>query len=352
MMLLRFVLVIAIGIPGASWAQDPAEVQKKIDQAAALIDSGKSGPAEVFEANYRQAADLLGEVLGARPELDEIRQLREKVLARLATPPPPASPAASPAGSPSPAEPAEEPEKPLVLEPLMYLKAPEMDTLASYFQPESYTAFYFTANADHDKRLGRFLAPCLDEGLYALRVVELAATGPEPDLKIPVAKEVGLETVPFVILINPEGFEEYRGSPRGIRPVLPELRLHVKEVTKRAKGSRRPAVEVGASEVSVPSFAAKSLTTVLMVSSGACESCEEQRQRLDQIPAQVERSQVVVVDVGQDAKGRIDWQAPLIASNGITLLPYYFVLDENGAVLARGGGWGPVETWLEGARKK
>lgn len=70
--------------------------------------------------------------------------------------------------------------------------------------------------------------------------------------------------------------------------------------------------------------------------------------QLEAIPGKRADHRIVYADVGL-AEGRINFGAPVIAKYGIEGIPYFFVVDSSGQIVAKGNGRDPaVAKFLDG----
>ena len=95
-------------------------------------------------------------------------------------------------------------------------------------------------------------------------------------------------------------------------------------------------VDVSKTTPAIESFGKKGFLTAVMMTSPACPACKKAKPWMETLPQRKANSRVVFADVGVNERGGINFQAPIVAALKIDHLPFFYLLDEAGAVGAQG----------------
>lgn len=95
-------------------------------------------------------------------------------------------------------------------------------------------------------------------------------------------------------------------------------------------------VDVSTTTPAIQSFGRKGFLTAIMLTSAACPACKKARPWMESLPRRKANSRTVFADVGVTERGGINFQAPIVAALKLDHLPYFYLLDEAGAVGAQG----------------
>jgi hypothetical protein len=217
--------------------------------------------------------------------------------------------------------------------------------LEEYKGAEGYTLFYWPSRPEVKADFEKLERESSNDHLYFLRVIALKHPGGFADLKLPGATEHGLTTAPYMMWMDESGKIVAKGKPEEVQPKIDEF-------TKAKKEANAPVellskVDVSASTPAVEAAARSGYTTIVMVTSPACHSCQMVKDKVEAIPQNHQKVRVVMYDVGVTSTGGINWDSPFRTGNKVPSLPYYYIFDTAGKLSGSGDeDSGVIKTWI------